>query len=98
MYAEKDFDIAGTIIGVVEKTNIIDRKNVRRGDVLIGLKSNGLHTNGYSLARKVFNEEYGEYYKELTSTVGEELLKVHKSYLNLIQSLIKKFKFIQSLI
>lgn len=92
LYAEHDFDIAGTIIGAVEKTNIIDKKNVKRGDVLIGLKSNGLHTNGYSLARKVFNEEYGEYYKELSSTVGEELLKVHKSYLNIIQSLIKKFK------
>lgn len=92
LYAEKDFDIAGTIIGAVEKKNIIDKKNVKHGDVLIGLKSNGLHTNGYSLARKVFNEDYSEYYKELTSTVGEELLKVHKSYLNIIQSLIKKFK------
>jgi phosphoribosylformylglycinamidine cyclo-ligase len=92
LYDEKDFDIAGTIIGAVEKKNIIDKKNVKQGDVLIGLKSNGLHTNGYSLVRKVFEDSYNRKYDELHSTVGEELLKVHKSYLIIIQSLIKKFK------
>jgi len=92
LYAEKDFDLAGTIFGVVEKNKIIDRKNVRKGDVLIGLQSNGLHTNGYSLARKVFNNEFNKYYNDLGSTIGKELLKVHKSYLNIIQGLTKKFK------
>jgi phosphoribosylformylglycinamidine cyclo-ligase len=92
MYAEKDFDIAGTIIGAVEKKNIIDKKNVKPGDVLIGLKSNGLHTNGYSLVRKVFNDRFNRRYEGLSLTLGDELLKVHKSYLNIIQSLIKKFK------
>ena len=53
LYSKDDYDAAGTIIGVVERSKIIDRKNVKKGDVLIGLPSSGLHTNGYSLARNV---------------------------------------------
>lgn len=92
MYVEKDFDLAGTIFGVVEKSKIIDKKNVRKGDILIGIHSNGLHTNGYSLARKIFNNKLDKFYDEIGSPIGEELLKVHKSYLKLIHSLTKKFR------
>ncbi len=58
VYKKNDYDIAGTIIGVVEKSKIINSKNVKAGDVLIGLRSNGLHTNGYSLARKVLLSKF----------------------------------------
>lgn len=94
IYSRNDYDVAGTIVGIVEKSRIIDKKNVRHGDVLIGLASNGLHTNGYSLARKVLLKKYGlnKYIPELKSTLGKELLKVHRSYLKLIQNLIAKYK------
>lgn len=94
MYAENDYDVAGTIIGVVEKSKIIDKKNVKQGDVLIGLASTGLHTNGYSLARKVLLKKYKLTQKPagFKNTLGAELLKVHKSYLKVIQSLTAKFK------
>jgi phosphoribosylformylglycinamidine cyclo-ligase len=93
MYAGKDFDLAGTVIGVAERKKIIDKKNVRSGDVLIGFPSTGLHTNGYSLARKVFKKySLNKYFPELKGTLGNELLKVHRSYLELIQQLTKKFK------
>ncbi len=94
VYKKNDYDIAGTVIGVVEKNKIIDKKNVKAGDVLIGLKSSGLHTNGYSLARKVLLKRYKLTKKidELGCTLGEELLKVHKSYLKPIQAVINEFK------
>ncbi len=94
MYAKDDYDVAGTIIGVVEKSKIIDKKNVRAGDVLIGLASNGLHTNGYSLARKVLLKRYklNQYIPGLKTTLAKELLKVHKSYLRVIQNLTSKYK------
>lgn len=93
VYKPNDYDIAGTIIGIVEKSKIIDKKNVKSGDVLIGLSSNGLHTNGYSLARKVLLKQLRlkNYYKELGYTLGEELLKVHKSYLKAIQAVTARF-------
>ncbi len=94
VYKKNDYDIAGTIIGVVEKGKIINSKNVKAGDVLIGLKSNGLHTNGYSLARKVLLRKFKltQIIDELECTLGDELLKVHKSYLKPIQTVINKFK------
>jgi phosphoribosylformylglycinamidine cyclo-ligase len=94
MYAKEDYDVAGTIIGVVEKSKIIDKKNVRNGDVMIGLPSNGLHTNGYSLARNVLLKKYklNQRIPELKNTLAGELLKVHKSYLNVIQKLTAKYK------
>lgn len=94
IYSRNDYDIAGTIVGIVEKAGIIDKRNVKPGDVLIGLASNGLHTNGYSLARKVLLKKYGlnKYVPELKTTLGKELLKVHRSYLKLIQSLTAKYK------
>lgn len=94
MYAEEDYDVSGTIVGIVEKEKIIDGRNVKAGDVLIGFKSSGLHTNGYSLARKVlFNKfQHNSFIDELGCTIGEELLKVHKSYLPLIRELKSKFE------
>ncbi len=89
MYDEKDYDMSGTIVGVVDKEKIIDGKNVKAGDVLIGFPSAGLHTNGYSLARKVLFEKFDVNDKPdgFTNSIGEELLKVHKSYLKLIAHL-----------
>lgn len=94
LYAKGDFDLAGSITGIVERKNILDKKNVKRGDILIGIPSNGLHTNGYSLVRKIFDtkRKLNQHYPELNSTVGETLMKVHRSYLNLIQEILSKFK------
>lgn len=94
LYAQGDFDLAGTIVGVVDKKKIVDKANVKKGDVMIGLESNGLHTNGYSLVRKIFNTpaKLRKYYTEIDNTLGNELLKVHKSYLGVIQKCLKKFK------
>jgi len=86
VYQGEDFDLAGCIVGVVERENIIDGSKVAPGDRVIALPSSGLHTNGYSLARKIVFEELGlgvgDYVGELGCTVGEELLKVHVSYLD----------------
>ena len=94
MYAKDDYDVAGTIIGVVEKSRIIDKKNVRSGDVMIGIPSNGLHTNGYSLARNVLIKKYGlnRQIPSLNSNLKKELLKVHCSYLSIIQMVTKRWK------
>jgi phosphoribosylformylglycinamidine cyclo-ligase len=94
VYKLNDLDLAGTIIGAVEKKKIVDRNNVRHGDVLIGLASNGLHTNGFSLARKVLLGKYKltSRIKELGGTLGDELLKVHRSYLKPIQLLLGNTK------
>lgn len=94
LYSKNDYDAAGTIIGIVERNKIIDKKNVRKGDVLIGLPSSGLHTNGYSLARKVLLKKYkmNQYIPELKNKLSSELLKVHKSYLNVICKVTSKFK------
>ncbi len=92
MYGENEYDLAGTIVGVVERKNIIDGKRIRKGDVLIGLPSSGLHTNGYSLARATLfpRFKFDEYLDELQTTVGEALLAVHRSYLKVITSVHKK--------
>ena len=92
MYNKGEYDIAGMIVGIVEKKNIIDGKNIEPGDLLIGIPSNGLHTNGYSLARKVLLEKFSldEHIESLNKKLSEELLRIHKSYLSLIKSLIEK--------
>jgi len=94
LYDEKEYDMSGTIVGIVDKKNIIDGKSIKKGDILIGFKSNGLHTNGYSLARKVLLSKFKpeEKISELNSTLGEELLRVHKSYLKLINTLKEKIE------
>ncbi len=93
LYNESDYDISGTIVGIVEKDKIIDGKDINKGDVLLGLKSNGLHTNGYSLVRKVLLSKYkvDDFIPELNSTLGEELLRIHKSYLKIVFPLLNKF-------
>lgn len=89
IYKPGEFDLAGTIVGVTDKNSLITGKNIKKGDLLIGFKSNGLHTNGYSLARKVLFSKYSidDVPGELGNSISEELLKVHKSYLKLISDL-----------
>jgi len=89
IYSKGEFDLAGTIVGMVDKDRIIDGSTIRRGDRLIGFKSNGIHTNGYSLARNVLFSEYGvdDYVDELGATIGKSMLRVHKSYVPLIKKL-----------
>jgi phosphoribosylformylglycinamidine cyclo-ligase len=83
-YAVGEYDVAGTIVGIVERAKIVDGKKIVPGDVLIGLPSAGLHTNGYSLARKVFFEimrlSVGDQVPALGQTVGQVLLEEHRSY------------------
>ena len=90
LYRPGDYDLAGCIVGVVEKRDMITGENIREGDLLLGLPSTGLHTNGYSLARKVLFDRYvaGDTPDELGGeSVGEALLRVHRSYLDPIQAL-----------
>ncbi len=92
LYDENEYDMSGTIVGIVERDKIIDGRNVKKGNVLIGYGSTGLHTNGYSLARKVLLEKFSVYNKpdSLDCSLGEELLKIHKSYLKVIGVLKEK--------
>jgi phosphoribosylformylglycinamidine cyclo-ligase len=91
MYREVEYDIAGTIVGVVDRSKMLDGSQVRPGDVLLGLLSEGLHTNGYSLARRVLFDAMGLKAScrlpELRLTLGEELLRVHKNYQPVLASL-----------
>jgi phosphoribosylformylglycinamidine cyclo-ligase len=93
MYAEGDYDLAGTIVGAVDRPRMLDGSRVAEGDLLIGLPSSGLHTNGYSLARKIFFEELGmtteTQVPELATTVGAALLAVHRSYLRSVLPLVE---------
>lgn len=91
MYADGEYDVAGTIVGVVEKDRIINGKRIGVGDVLIGLPSTGLHTNGYSLARAALFPTYSvdTFIDELGTTIGEALLAVHRSYLADIRPLLQ---------
>lgn len=94
VYHDNDFDLAGSITGIVSKNKILSSANVKKGNLLIGLPSNGLHTNGYSLVRKIFDSKSHLTKKSpgLEGDLGSELLKVHRSYLDIIQSSIKNFK------
>src|SRR4051794_34926730 len=91
-YAEGEYDIAGFIVGVVDRPKIIDGKSIAAGDVLLALPSIGLHTNGYSLARKLFFEVAGyqpdTVLPELHLSVGEALLQSHVSYLRPLEGLL----------
>ncbi|MCH7828115.1 MAG: phosphoribosylformylglycinamidine cyclo-ligase, partial [Bacteroidetes bacterium] len=86
LYKETEYDLSGTIVGIVEKEQVINGKEIREGNILIGFPSTGLHTNGYSLARKVLFSKYSINDKPegLTKSLGEELLNIHRSYLSLI--------------
>jgi phosphoribosylformylglycinamidine cyclo-ligase len=91
-YADGEYDIAGFIVGAVERARLIDGLTIRPGDALIGLPSSGLHTNGYSLARRVLFDVCGlgvdSYIDALGATVGEALLTTHRSYLPVIGPLL----------
>src|SRR4051812_30685031 len=84
MYRKGEYDLAGCIVGAVDRSKIIDGSKIKRGDVILGLASNGLHTNGYSLARKILFEKMrlkpSSRLPGLTVTVGQELLRVHGNY------------------
>ena len=92
-YKDNEYDIAGFIVGILEKEKITDGKNIKKGDLLIGLPSTGLHTNGYSLARQIIFEKLklkvDSVVNGLSRTIGEELLEVHRSYLKPVKKLIK---------
>ncbi len=92
MYADGEYDLAGFIVGVVDKPKVIDGKSITPGDVVLGIPSNGLQTNGYSLARKLFFEVGGykpdSHIDELGSTVGDALLATHQSFLRLLEGLL----------
>lgn len=85
VYSEEDFDLAGSIVGVVDHEKIINGASITAGDVLLALPSNGLHTNGYSLARKVLDGRMHQTFSGLVGSAGEELLKGHRSYLRAIE-------------
>jgi phosphoribosylformylglycinamidine cyclo-ligase len=90
-YGDGEYDLAGTIIGAVSRDKIITGEHIQIGDVLVGLPSNGLHTNGYSLARKLLFEvaKYGpdQYVNELKDKTGAALMRTHRSYLSVIKKL-----------
>jgi phosphoribosylformylglycinamidine cyclo-ligase len=91
MYAPGEYDLAGFIVGVVERKRMLTGKSIRSGDILIGLPSTGLHTNGYSLARKLLFEVAGHRadtrITELSGSLAQELMKVHRSYLKPLRAL-----------
>ena len=91
-YADGEYDVAGFIVGAVDRSKIIDGRSIAAGDVLIGLPSNGLHTNGYSLARTIAFEELklkvDTHVPDLGETVGEAFLRTHRSYLPVIKPLL----------
>jgi len=94
-YQPGEYDVSGTIVGVVERDRMLDGKGIRPGDVVLGLASSGLHTNGYSLARQILFKRMKlkptSRLPELRGTVGSELLNVHVSYGPIVQKVLKKF-------
>ena len=95
-YSAGEYDLAGFIVGLVDQEKIVNGANITEGDVIIGLASNGLHTNGYSLARKVIFEvggmKYSDNVESMGMTIGDALLMTHKSYLKAILPLMNDFK------
>jgi phosphoribosylformylglycinamidine cyclo-ligase len=93
-YADGEYDLAGFIVGAVDRTKIVDGRTIVPGDVLLGLPSTGLHTNGYSLARRVFFETAGlgpeSFVPELDATVGTALLAAHRCYLPIVRPALQR--------
>ena len=91
-YQKNEYDMSGTIIGVVDKEFMMPLRKTNKGDVLVALPSTGLHTNGYSLARKVLLERYtvDRYFDTLGMTLGQSLLSIHKSYLPAMDAILEK--------
>jgi phosphoribosylformylglycinamidine cyclo-ligase len=97
VYGEGDFDLAGFVVGVVEKSRILDGTTIHEGDVLLGIPSNGLHTNGYSLVRHIWGLDgdpspLREYHPELGKTLGEALLTPHRSYYQMVRPVFSLLK------
>ncbi|MCL1885158.1 MAG: phosphoribosylformylglycinamidine cyclo-ligase [Dehalococcoidia bacterium] len=95
LYAGADFDLVGTIVGVVEKDSIINGREITSGDIILGLPSSGLHTNGYSLARHVLGEDLqslNKFYPELGQTLWQALLVPHKCYFKELKPLLSLIK------
>jgi phosphoribosylformylglycinamidine cyclo-ligase len=92
-YVDGEYDVAGFIVGVVDRRHVIDGSRIKPGDILLGLPSVGLHTNGYSLARKLLFEVAGyapgTYIDKLGCTAAEALLKPHRSYLAALEGLLE---------
>ena len=89
-YPQDEYDIAGFCVGIVDRSKIIDGSTIKKGDILIGIASSGIHSNGYSLVRKIFHpskESMTEYIEKLGCTLGEELLKPTKIYVKAINKL-----------
>ena len=93
VYEKGEHDVVGCITGIVEKGNVLDGSHVKEGNVLIGLHSDGLHTNGFSLARKVLLEKHkvNDFIDDIKSTVGDALLVPHRSYVNEVKDVMKDF-------
>jgi|Deesub1362B_J571_1020462.scaffolds.fasta_scaffold01120_12 phosphoribosylformylglycinamidine cyclo-ligase len=96
LYQPGEYDLAGAIVGIVEKEQIVNGSSIQPGDVLVGLPSSGLHTNGYTLARKVFFERHSfavdSEFPELERPLGEELLRIHRNYFPLVFPLLSEFE------
>ena len=96
MYSKDEYDLAGFSVGIVDRENIINGEKIKAGNKIIALKSSGLHSNGYSLARKIFFEEMESDYNDIlpstNKTIGEELLRPTKLYVKTILSLIDEFE------
>lgn len=95
MYAPGEYDLAGFIVGMIDREKIVNGAEIKAGDAVIGLASNGLHTNGYSLARKICFERAGlkpeDKVEGLDGLIGEILLKTHKSYYDIVRKLLDKY-------
>ncbi len=95
VYGDEDYDLAGFVVGVVERSNIIDGSRIRPGDVLVGLPSSGLHSNGYSLVRKLLFERFGmalgDKPRGLRTTLKKELLKPTRIYVKTVLDVIERF-------
>jgi phosphoribosylformylglycinamidine cyclo-ligase len=97
VYGEGEFDLAGFVVGAVERDAVLDPSRVVQGDILVGLPSNGLHTNGYSLVRRIFNLDEAQaplhkYEPELGQTLGEALLAPHLPYYPVLKPLLPSIK------
>lgn len=91
-YQDGEYDMSGTIVGVVDRKYMLPNRKTSKGDILIGLPSTGLHTNGYSLARKILLSNYGvnEFIDSIGGTVADALLAIHKSYLHVADAILEK--------
>ena len=91
-YQDGEYDMSGTIVGVVDRKYMLPNRKTSKGDILIGLPSTGLHTNGYSLARKILLSNYGvnEFIDSIGCTVADALLAIHKSYLHVADAILEK--------